>query len=818
MVDVTARKITFEDLTSPIMVQEMFESYFENKPSNRIDEQINSFLNKNHSLTKLNAIKVFREFFNEKPHKTICFLSALRRYLRIDNDNNLFNSKKRNQFDTIDASKKELKQAIIEAISTFGQDYSYGNKELDLLIKYELVVFNKEQRNYTRALQLIEEMLAICKPSKEEDCNLFENDNYVHFLLSFDDPQKYIELQYNLIQSKWGFELKDMKFSSLHGDIESSNGSEQETTLNVTHLRKEARALLSKLDEKAHSPTRVFEEFYLLILDVLIRRYDEESEKQSNRDPKNSFIGDQVKTKFKKIKKLILRSHLSFFSKEGKNNVRRFDRFDLYESAREVRESLVLSYKSTYNALGPYSEMDEEKDSFAPLMLLNLTGDIDLNAPLAIPKNRMQWGSIHYFSNNKIWKPSPEHDLQEKIQSDMSTGIQGKINCATVFADAAFLNMMKVGKVRNSDQIVASESNEKAFLRDLQNLNEFEILGMLHQKATGQTIKLSPTYEIEEWQVPETVHSKETQTKLDTFSEQEPRFERLKNVFYLSAYFARGYNVQPWLDSKKDETITRSTKLDRLNILAKGISKLHSIVEEAIPHPYSKKLNRREDLPASESQPLLILPQINKTQKFSELDKTIFSIPFIVHRFSELVNALTHLNQYKNKLPIPYPYMRRFPILLNKYAALIHLEIKRMLEFIEQLEGFCKYDVNKKWSEDYDEHLSKLRQERNDLKTDNGKYIGKASAYKPLEIEREFVEALMQKDSEWGSKPITSCLELLARTVEDVTGKEYPLKNNTSGLFNKLVRDVFHEDGDFSPNRLIVGKMVGVDLTRGWTK
>lgn len=814
------------------MVQEMFESYFENKPSIKIDEQINSFLNKNHSLTKLNAIKVFRESFDKEPHKTICFLSALRRYLRIDNNNNLFNSKKINHFETIDASKKELKQAIIEAISTFGKYYSYGNKELEklefygneelellLLIKYELVVFNKEQRNYTRALQLIEEMLAICKRSKEEDCNLFENDNYVHFLLSFDDPQKYIELQYNLIQSKWGFELKDMKFSSLHVDIESSNRNEKETTLNVTHIRKEARALLSKLDEKVHSPTRVFEEFYLLILDVLIRRYDEESEKQSNRDPKNSFIGDQVQTKFKKINKLIQRSHLSFFSKESKNNVRGFDGFEWFESAREVRESLVLSYQSTYNALCSYSEMNEEKDSFAPLMLLNLTGDIDLNAPLAIQKNRMRWGSIHYFSNDKIWKPSPQHELQEKIQSDMSTGIQGKINRANVFADAAFLNMMKVGKVRNSDQIVASERNEKAILRDIQNLNEFEILGVLHQKATGQTIKLSPTYEIEEWQVPETVHSKETQIKLETFSEQEPRFERLKNVFYLSTYFARGYNVQPWLDSKKDETITRSTKLDRLNILAKGISELHSIVEEAIPHPYSKmKPIKREDLPASESQPLLILPQINKTQKFSELDKTIFSIPFIVHRFSELVNALTHLNQYKNKLPIPYPYMRRFPILLNKYAALIQLEIKRMLAFIDQLEGFCNYNVNKKWSEDYDEHLTKLRQERNDLKTDNGKYKGKASAYKPLEIEREFVEALMQKDSEWGSKPITSCLELLARTVEDVTKKEYYLKIDTRELFNRLVRDVFDEDGDFSPNRLIVGKMVGVDLTRGWTK
>ena len=90
MVRVTKATKPFEDLISPIMVQEMFESYFENKPSIRIDEQINSFLKKNHSLTKLNAIKVFRESFDKEPHKTICFLSALRRYLRIDNNNNLF--------------------------------------------------------------------------------------------------------------------------------------------------------------------------------------------------------------------------------------------------------------------------------------------------------------------------------------------------------------------------------------------------------------------------------------------------------------------------------------------------------------------------------------------------------------------------------------------------------------------------------------------------------------------------------------------------------------------------------------------------------
>jgi hypothetical protein len=102
------------------------------------------------------------------------------------------------------------------------------------------------------------------------------------------------------------------------------------------------------------------------------------------------------------------------------------------------------------------------------------------------------------------------------------------------------------------------------------------------------------------------------------------------------------------------------------------------------------------------------------------------------------------------------------------------------------------------------------------LLKENGKYKGKASAYKPLEIEREFVVAMMREDSEDWSKPITSCLESLSRTLQDVTGKEYDLKTEGEELFNRLARDVFLEEGDFSPNKLIIGKLVGVDSTRGW--
>jgi len=134
------------------------------------------------------------------------------------------------------------------------------------------------------------------------------------------------------------------------------------------------------------------------------------------------------------------------------------------------------------------------------------------------------------------------------------------------------------------------------------------------------------------------------------------------------------------------------------------------------------------------------------------------------------------------------------------------------------LEASCYYNINKKWRDDYSEHLENLDRERTDLLKENGKYKGKASAYKPLEIEREFVVAMMREDSEDWSKPITSCLESLSRTLEDVTGKEYNLKSSdVEELFNSLARDVFLEEGKFSPNKLIVGKLVGVDLTRGWS-
>ena len=121
MVNVTARKITFHGLTSSKMVQEMFESYFDNTPSVRINEQINSFIIQNKPLIKLNAIKAFRELLIFDDVSTICFLSALRRYLKIDN--NINSNDKNEQISSkqfVMAKKKQEKPLSKQSVCSKG--------------------------------------------------------------------------------------------------------------------------------------------------------------------------------------------------------------------------------------------------------------------------------------------------------------------------------------------------------------------------------------------------------------------------------------------------------------------------------------------------------------------------------------------------------------------------------------------------------------------------------------------------------------------------------------------------------------------------
>ena len=274
--------------------------------------------------------------------------------------------------------------------------------------------------------------------------------------------------------------------------------------------------------------------------------------------------------------------------------------------------------------------------------------------------------------------------------------------------------------------------------------------------------------------------------------------------------------------------MTRSTKLDRLNVIAKGLSELREIIYETIPGTLKSNASRgyRKNLLATESHPLLIISK-KDAENMTEFDKTVYAIPFITHRVSEVVNLLAELNQYKQNLPIPFPYKKRYPILINKYASIVLLEIKRLLEFVKELNYQCGFDVETDWVETYKTNLDNLMFDRmaalydkNEFSESVRKFKGKNSAYKPLEVEREFVANLMNNDFNSKKSSVTDYLHSMTSILNTIICDENEQKlsqKDCISLFEQLVCDVFAINGKYSPNELIVGAIAGVNLARGWS-
>ena len=212
----------------------------------------------------------------------------------------------------------------------------------------------------------------------------------------------------------------------------------------------------------------------------------------------------------------------------------------------------------------------------------------------------------------------------------------------------------------------------------------------------------------------------------------------------------------------------------------------------------------------------------------SEFDKTVYAIPFIIHRFSEIVNALADLNQYKRNLTIPFPYKRRVPTLINKYSTLVLLELKRLQKFIKLLKN-VSFDIDQDWKERYNKSLYNLEQDRKAalykdsfVELNESKFKGKNSAYKPLEIEREFVKKIMNPNhtTVHEPSPVIGYLDAMINTLDRIIcdSKVNDLTDTDCiSLFEQYFDDVFSLEGKYSPNELIVGTIAGVNLARGWS-
>jgi len=818
------KRLNFLNSENSLYILEMYENYFQNSESEgKIQQFIESYVQiEDAKFLQLTAIEEFSQAFNNDGKRTICFLSSLARYLK----NNLqFNVESLNS-DQIKTNQKILRDSIYRSISMFSCN-NRDDKELELMIKYELLVRNKESKNYSKSLELIEEMLNTCSDAESKGIRLFEKESGIlHFLASFNDPRMYIQLQFNLIHSKLGNNLSQMRFDSINKSICFSryrsdgkriSGKEYEEKFEKSSLvmYNAARALLDdcKIHWKNESETQVFEQFFFLILDVLIRRY----QRTENNFGRESLIDD--KKIFSKVERLIERSHLSDNLQSSSPNL------EDSLSSSAVRNWLSKHYSTLFDSLK--SKENNTRSRYSQISILrDSIGDIDENAPLAEKrKSRSKHiPAIQYFHRNDLFKTNDGNlILNEKIRHDLSNGIQGKLNRSNIYSDSVLLNMMKVGKIQNVPS--GLKLDKLAFMEPV------EILNRLQQKSTGQFVELSSIKMIQMNKVPLTHFSTDTKRWLDEIPKLKSKLQNLGPTFHFSTYFASGYNVLQFGHKQKVNgkiiwKITRSTKLDRLNVIAKGLSELREIVYTTIPG-ISKSddlKGYRENLLASESHPLLIIPERDAAQ-MTEFERTVYSIPFITHRISEVVNLLAELNQHKQNLPMPFPYKKRYPTLINKYANLIQLETRRLLKFIEQLRYECNFDIDSDWVQKYETNLENLQSDRELALYEAApgsvrKFRGKNSAYKPLEVEREFVSNLMMNEFSSMESSVTGYLNSMVTILNRIMcdGIKYSDSDQDCvSIFEQLVHDVFGEDGKYSPDELIVGAIAGVNLARGWS-
>lgn len=818
------KRLNLLNSENSLYILEMYENYFQNTESlGKIQQFIESYLQiEDERFLQLTAVEEFHQAFELDQKKTICFLSSLARYLKNDLRFNL----EYVHSDRFVKNQTILRDSIYQAFSMFSCQ-NRDDLELELMIKYELLVWNKGEKNYSRSLELVEEMLSICADSKSKGRTLFKpGSDIIHPLASFNNPEMYIQLQFNLIHSKLGNNLSEMRFDSIHESICFSrkqsdgkriSGKEYEEKFEESSqiMYDAASKLLDdcKINWEKGSKTQVFEEFFFLILDVLIRRY----RRVENNFGSKSLIHD--KKSFSKVERLIERSHLSDNVQSTSPNL------EDSLSASAVRNWLSEHYITLFDSIKS-SENNTRLIYNQISILRDSIGDIDENAPLA--EKRKSRGkhipAIQYFHRNDSYSDNDGNlILKEKIRHDLSNGTQGKLNRSNIYSDSVLLNMMKVVKIQN----IPSGLNLEKFVE----MKPFEMMKRLLQKSTGQVVEISSIDMIRENLVPMTYHSTDTKKRLDEVPELEAKLNDLDLTFNLSSYFASGYNVLQFgqkTNPRGGWKVTRSTKLNRLNVIAKGLSELRDIVYTTIPGMSKNNALKgyRENLLASESHPLLIISE-KDAENMTEFDKTVYSIPFITHRVSEVVNLLAELNQYKQNLPIPFPYKKRYPILINKYASIVLLEIKRLLEFVKELNYQCGFDIENDWVETYKANLDNLMFDRKSALYDKNespefvrKFKGKNSAYKPLEVEREFVANLMTSDFASKKSSITGYLHSMTRILNTIIcdDNERKLsKKDCVSLFEQLVCEVLGIDGKYSPSELIVGAIAGVNLARGWS-
>ena len=543
-----------------------------------------------------------------------------------------------------------------------------------LILAYERGMIGKFQGDFYKAQRIMETLLDVLKNNDEEIKILLsefkiKGETIDHQLFTFSSPKVYVEFQINLLKSRLG--QKGLKWDGNDDDGENIS----ENMEKIIKATKELGYLHESIAQ--NSKDRV-----MIHIDTLMRRTHYE-----NYEEWINTNGTNWKYELKAIK-----------TNQKMMNFLKY-RWDEQEdwNSRKVKRGYTNDMKELYNLILNKNESSAAKDLF------NKIGDISINNPLfrhsttsnfsylsfihppgKISKDKQMSDMINLFYREKNYTSDSDSNTNHTIESNklgeltnevdqknlsrmpssrilitnhsMITNDIGKINRSNIYADCAFINSLKVEKLRrNSEPIDDTPLEDRLII-----------------KSTGQLRKLSLNFE--------NGYHRDIQVEIKKDEDSGKKRDLLG--YALTNHFLNSYNWMPLFKKHKTpkrKVPTSTLKLNRINVMGKGIRELLDMISFQTSKKgkrFAEILPKRISQTIAENHPFAVI-SMGDVEAFEESPKKFIGYLslFAINRLGELIKLLQDVQLLTRSSDLPGPYKAKVKRLVLKYSKLIECEL-----------------------------------------------------------------------------------------------------------------------------------------------
>ena len=675
------------------------EAWYENTRSFDIDEFLCSLADVDyHTL-----FSFFHTLLAKEPILCGEFLASLRRY-RV-----LYGQEKSPIGDSretrkSDRKKDKLLQSIHKLIVLFDAELNERGKSIKrshsvittakLMFRYERAMIEKLDGELHVALQLIEQIEdEIEKLELDENPSLQSSFNSCnHQLFTFEDPDRYNNLQKYLIHSRLGGK-------SFVGD----------TIFSVIKDLCALRKTIFDVSSKLKLASRV--------------RYVHHMETMLKRDFGPNYI-KEIETESKDLHKELLGLYEDLLNQETNVMLQELQRPKFLAMIRDKGhvEGTSEHKKKTYDARLSNIIYQAQTDGISAenkkriLMKLEQFGDLSRQSPYK--QNSGLMTNLNMFQRTQVdsnlqFDATMKRDGFTKLI--MSRGLPGGINYANAILDASYINSLRVEKIQT--------------LRIPKHLidNPWSIGFLAHaiKKSTGHIEDLSTkvrcAYAMENQDLIHGINKdvKETIDLLNTFF----------NAYYPMTFLAREKSGKLVLDKKKGTTLTKTMSINRMNAIGKSLFTLRNALEI-----YSNDNSDDQKETLAEKYNLMILPYEWKTD--APIFNTIsYQILFVVMRLEELIESLNHLRTMYLRSVIPQAFRNKIGPLLAKFSYVLGMELAFTFLVHRQVLDVSNPDIISSWLQSYEKEV-----------VDKKKLLPRHPIFRRLEKEVVRAKDILSKD------------------------------------------------------------------------